>query len=483
MIVYKVGYGFDPFIHEAAVQAIEKLGQIKPLTPYYLGQYSIVIMMHALTGIKTIVWAKLLVPGLASLILPLVIIRWLHHHFAKQSWMTALLFLFILPLTAFIVTTPQNLAYIFLLFVLFWPSPHEHPSEKIIVWLCAIAALCTQPIAGIPAVILALIDNFRDRPAKRFFYPLLIIALIVALPLAFYIFARLDGDSVHLVWPDLQNLFSWLASENPNRESWWLNFIYWFKANNGILIALLAICGTTIAFKKNLSEMLERFVWPGLALVASAIVTSFVSFSFLIDYERSNYPDRILITASLFFIPLILFGFVTFANKLQKSSTFIAISWIIIIAATTTTSLYLSYPRFDHYFNSHGYATSKADLEAVRWIDADSKNKPHIVLANQQVSAGALREFGFKYYHKNDLFYYPIPTGGKLYPYFLEMVEKPKRQSVEEAMELAGVDQAYFVLNSYWWEYKKLAAQFAAIADREHSIGGGQISVFVFTKK
>ncbi|MCG2695722.1 hypothetical protein L6248_02210 [Candidatus Parcubacteria bacterium] len=141
--------------------------------------------------------------------------------------------------------------------------------------------------------------------------------------------------------------------------------------------------------------------------------------------------------------------------------------FLIFAAILISTSLYLSYPRFDHYFNSRCFSTSKNDIEAVNWIENNTESD-YIVLANQQVSAAALREFGFKKYYSpplidkerglgGEVFYYPVPTGGPLYQYYLDMVyEKPSRETMTKAMDLVGVSEGYFVLNKYWWAFDKI---------------------------
>jgi len=129
----------------------------------------------------------------------------------------------------------------------------------------------------------------------------------------------------------------------------------------------------------------------------------------------------------------------------------------------------------------------------VHWIanDADSD---YIVLANQQVSAAALREFGFKKYYKIqneidnrqstiDIFYYPIPTGGRLYQYYLDMVyKKPAKETMAEVMDFAGVRQSYFVLNKYWWAFPKILAEAKLEADSWTEIGQGEIYIFKYLK-
>jgi len=483
VVVYVVGYGFDPFIHEAAVQAIDKLGQIKPLTPYYLGQYSLVTVGHLLSGFDTSLIGKILVPTYAALLLPLLIFRWLKtHHGAEKDWGLAAVALLILPSVIFIVTTPQNLAYLFLAIVLFLPSPKPSRQEKIISALAALAALVTQPIAGIPAAAIVIGDYLRRNEFGKKLYPFLIALLSIAIPLSLYVFLILGSGQAALIWPRLDFLKELLPS-NPNQESWWLNFIYFYRGLWGFVLLGTVICGIYLAFKRKNAELVGRFTWPALALFISALITASLDFHFLIEYERSDYPLRIIITALLVSLPLIVIAFKALAVKLEKLSRWQTLCWLLIIVSAATASLYLSYPRFDHYHNSHSYATSKADILAVRWIEQNANGQPYIVLANQQVSAAALREYGFKTYYKDSIFYYPIPTGTPMYQYYLDMVDKPDRAAIIAAMDLAGVKRAYLVLNSYWWQYNKLVAQTTSLADTVTDIGDGQITVFLFTKK
>ena len=52
VIVYGVGYGFDPFIHQATIKFIDEFGAVSPKPLYYAGQYSLEIIAHKLTRIS-----------------------------------------------------------------------------------------------------------------------------------------------------------------------------------------------------------------------------------------------------------------------------------------------------------------------------------------------------------------------------------------------------------------------------------------------
>lgn len=484
VIIYGIGYGFDPFIHQATVTAIENLGRVFPLTFYYLGQYSLVTILHTLFGLTISFWDKLLVPGLAALLIPLVAYQKLKNHFSYSSLI--ILGLLLLPFSIIIVTTPQNLAYLFLILLIFWSLNLSSTGDYIILSLLSIAALVTQPIAGIPAL-LFVVWLILQKITKPKFQPTLHILVnllfILTLPLAFYLFTYHSyHESFILNLPALTDFLAFLVPQNPVKENWYLDLTYLFSHARGLVYLLLIMTGVMIASKNKLPSIVCRYGLPSLALICSALLTSAINFHFLIDYERYDYPERIITVAVIFALPFVIITLEKLFIRLQSSSYFVRSTWFIFLSACLTISLYLSYPRFDHYYNSHGYATSAADITAVTWIHEHGKATPYIVLANQQVSAAAIKQFGFAQYY-NDLFYYPVPTGGPLYQYYLELVKKPTRESVIKAMDLAQVTNAYVVLNDYWWAADKLGPELAAIADEAIALHGGQIQIFWFVKK
>ena len=51
------------------------------------------------------------------------------------------------------------------------------------------------------------------------------------------------------------------------------------------------------------------------------------------------------------------------------------------------------------------------------------------------------------------------------------------------AMDLAGVSQGYFVLNKYWWAFKKILDQAKLSASSFEEIDNGEVYVFKYERK
>ena len=511
-IVYKIGYGFDPFIHQATMDLIDKTGSVEPKPFYYLGQYSLIVILHKIIALPIVWLDKLLVPILAAIYLPTALYKILTKWFEdKRSVILTVLFLLILPFSFFIITTPQNFAYLLLLLIILLSLTCKNIYDLIIVYLLALTALIIQPIAGIPALLFALLLSIyhsdNSSQLKKIYYLLIFIISTIALPLSFWFveknnFGISEAQSPAGFWTSLSSL-SLPNLTMPNQENFILNFIYLYGFNLKIIIALIVIAGLIIAYKyKQQCQIFFIYILMSLALGLSYGLTKILPFNFLIDYERSNFPNRILLITAFFLLPLILTALYAFIHKTLKQGRIIKISLLIFLVILITASLYLSYPRFDKYHNSRGYSVSQNDIDVVHWIENNAQSD-YIVLANQQVSAAALREFGFAKYYQTplsreagegppastrgegvrEIFYYPIPTGGPLYQYYLGMVyEKPSRETMIAAMDLTGVNEAYFVLNKYWWAFDKILAEAKLEADEWQGLDNGEICVFRYEK-
>ena len=496
LFVFRLGFGFDPFIHAAALEVIDKTGQVLPKTPYYLGEYSLIMVFHKVFFIPLLWLNRFLVPLLASLALPYAVNRALGNwfHDSKKIFYT-IATLLILPAGIFIITTPQNLAFIFFLLAVLYGLNIKEPADLSFIYVFSLAALVCQPIAGIPALLFSLILTVRQSGIKTIrnsLYRLLYLISAASLPLVFYYLEKSSSNAAAAgsVWPQI---FSLPPSLFPNSENMILNWLYFFAFNLKFIIILLVLAGVIIAYKhRQHCRVFWFYLAMSICLFISYLLASLLPFQYLINYERANFADRILLESALFLLPFLLLVFYGFYIRLEKTNRIIKLAVVVFAALLITASLYLSYPRFDNYYNSHSFSTGRPDIDAARWIHNDASSTDYIVLANQQVSAAALHEFGFmKYYQprsairdpRSAIFYYPIPTGGELYQYYLDMVyDSPSRATMEKAMALAGVNTGYFVLNKYWWAFPKILAEAKLTADSWQEIDNGDVYVFKYLK-
>jgi len=488
LIVYKLGYGYDAFVHEATMRLISTTGSVEPKPFYYLGYYGLIVSLYKLFFIPISFLNKIIVPLLASVFIPAT----LYYSFGKifsgrNSFKLSLLLLLILPFSIFILSTPQNLAYLFLLLIIIISAGRNQADEILLIFL-AFATLIIHPIAGIPALIFAGINFIYNRELsiniKKTLIALGFLALCFALPLAFYISNKAQNQTSAVVTENttqqtIAPYLAWFVPHFPTGQNFILNFVYLFNFNINWLLVLLAAFGIYLAKDRKILYLF--FLCPAIALLSAYFFTSSLNFNFLISYEREDFANRIIICAVLFLVPFALLALQKICEKIFLQDKFIKVTLFVFLLILVTTSLYSSYPRRDNFKNSHGVSTNRNDINAVNWIEKNATGQDYIVLANQQVSAAALKEFGFKKYYKNDLYFYPVPTGGPLYQYYLKMVyDEPNQVNMNEAMNLAGVKLGYFVLNKYWWAFPKILEDAKTTAKNYEKFGDGDVYVFKY---
>lgn len=483
VLIYRIGYGYDPFVHQSTMDLIDRQGSVTPKPFYYLGYYGLLTVIHKITSISLVWLDKLAVPVLAAAFLPLAFFRLGQKYWPeKNNSLIMLLLLLMIPFGLFILSTPQNLAWLFLLLSICFGLINFRISL-----LLALATLTLHPLAGIPALILASsfgLSHYQKK-IKAIWLKLLNLTLFLgaslALPIAF-----LASGQAKLNW-SLSNYQSFLLALSPSlslpgKESWILNLAYFYGNNIHLIIIILVIFGCRQLYKKHHdNSKLAKPLFLAIALIFSYLFLSQLSFN-LISYEQNDFAERLLLAAMILLLPLMALGLAELNNRIRKQGRPYRLIMTLALLLAITASLYFSYPRQDNYHSAKAYAVSQSDLEAVEWIE-NQTTKPYIVLANQQTSAMALRQFGFGRYYGGQYFY-PIPTSSPLYQYFLDMVyQKADRATMEKAMDLGQVDEAYFILPKYWWAFPKVLAEAKLSADSWEKIGSGQLYVFKYSRR
>lgn len=498
LIVYKIGFGFDPFIHIATEKLIAAAGAVTPKTPYYLGQYAVVTILSHLTG-GPVEWIdRLLLPVMAAVYLPLTAAYLLRRGYKLDRRLTLLSAsgVLLVPLASFVVTTPQGLANLFTLAAALLGTAwlHDHRPPLLYVMLLAAAALAIHPLAGIPAGLFTLYLMFfklREwrhwavKTAKVVVFLSLFAAAAAVLPAVFTLgIPRSEGGaslSAVLRRPpaELLSLIPVGAPGIPSRFKPALDFAQLVVQNHAFILLILAAFGAAVLWRR---PGYRRTVWAvgGIAaalFVSVILLKSGVVYRHVIDYEQQNYGNRLFDIILLLTMPLALAAVAWWWRKLPVIDPGVRLFQVLLFAGAIAALAYAAFPRVDDFQLSRGYSVSVHDVNAVRKV-RETAVGPYVVLANQSVSAAALREYGFlKYY--GEQFYYSIPTGAPLYRAYLDMVyQGPSREVMTAAMKSAGAPTAYFVINRYWNNSERIVEAAKKTADEWFSIDDGEVYAF-----
>jgi len=509
LFVYKLGYGFDPFIHRATENTIADYGIIAPKPLYYIGQYTTIVLLSKILALPVAIIDLWLVPLLFSIYAPLTtyfafsnIIR--NVRFLPLAALAVLVF----PFTSFVVTTPQSFAnFITLIIIILSPVVLFGKQKHLLLALSVLtaSALFIHPISGIPALIfLALVatSSLPTESKKTFSVLQKIIILeifslsIIAFPIIFIINSQVSKnliakfDAATLTRPEIiKDIFSFVSFTVNNNYNLVLDVAYWFNNNFHLIILGFSLLGLSVLIRKyNISSAYIYIISFIVFIINFIVLRALISFPSLIEYEQANYPNRLREIGYYFLIPIFSHAVLFSVSRARKKTSALMLALALFLAIFISSSLYISYPRADEYYLDRGYNLTQSDINSVRFIEESAEND-FIVLANQMTSVAAIKEYGFKKYYRDahdpekSHFYYPIPTGDVLYEYYLTMVyDAPSKKTALMAADVVGVDSVYLVLDSYWDSYDRLVEEAKQEADFWQDIDQGKAHVFLFTR-
>ena len=479
-VVYVLGYGYDPFIHQATERIIAATGTITPTPLYYLGQYGIVVFIHKLSLLDLTLIDRLLVPVLAALFISTFTFFVFSHWFSKRFALLLSLAMLTIPFGGYIMTTPQNLANLwFLLTILLSLLYFRGKFSGLLLWLMAASTLAIHPIAGIPLLLtILLFQLFRtlyDSYAyHRVPYLLAALALSVALPLAFTV------NGAQLSIPSLRAVLSaFLPSTPPVHFDLALDIVYALWAYRVVIAAGILALGAWQLWRRNLLRNHLPYFAAGVVILLNFIfIRLFLDFPELHAYDQVAFTGRLGLLLLYALLPIFLFGLYVIVSRIAEQGLPGKIFLVLLLSGGVAASLYLSYPRLDSYGPAKFFSVSSSDIKAVRLIEQIAPTD-HVVLANQMLGAAAIQEFGFKRYYDGQ-FYYSSPNGSPrtLYDAYLSMVEQgAKKETMRNVMDATNVGTAYFVLNRYWNNSRAIAEQANLNADAVYSVDDGTVIV------
>lgn len=489
-IIYRIGYGFDGFLHIAGEQILLKTGTLNPKPFYYIGQYVFTTWLARMTMLPLAEIEKWLLPAIAAILLPASFA----FAFRKESWVGQVAAcLALLPLGMFVATTPQGLATIIglaaLILALSTRNKSVRPGAPLIL---AVWSIAIHPLAGIPMTLLVVaIIVFSQRKwfIKNLAWPFAALSGF-AIPLVFY-FASQYQNSLAIDW-NLNNVLrlsvwtSYLADLLPwlgNKFALWPAWSSLIGISLPALGLLACLAGIIILKGHERWTVLLLFIGATSLWIASGLLAGASDFTFLIQYEKGDYAGRLQQISTMILLVGGLPAMSLLLQRVSKAMPLVSVIAIALFGSIGAANAYNSLPRHDAVQPSRGWSTGADDVEAVRWIDRYAKDADYTVLANQSVSAAAVKELGFKRY-AGDIFFYPIPTGGPLYEVYLKMTyEDPSLDTIKDAAILGKTDLVFVVINDYWWNAPQLNQNIADISIANWSIDNGKVNIYVFDLK
>lgn len=463
LLLYPLGFGYDPFIHQATEQAIFNNGVIQPKPPYYIGQYALIVLLNKIIPLSVGLWDKILVPLASSIFIPLFMYEGLKEKTHDKAALLASLLLLALPLSMLITTTPQALANVYILLLVLTAQFKQPP--KYLMLLFTIAAVAIHPLAGLPALIFFVIWYILTHWGKNKKAVLALFSLLgsISLPLAFFLNSKMSPFSLTISFKGWNNL---IAVPQPLRLfNPFLDLVYQYAQVIPLLLLLGALIGSLIT--KELRSWRPYIITATILAINYALIKGFFTFTTVIDYEAGLFAKRIITIIGLVLIPVAYQAFKLIIKRIMGQPNLpIKLIALLIFTFTLVSGLYLRYPRKDNYVAAAALTVSQTDFDVVHIIEARHPEKDYIVYAPQLTSAAAVYTYGFNRYINNK-FFYPIPTSSAQYQTFLALIDK--NASPEELQALIKHVHAdiYLVIPDYWRNAKRRIDYYSSIADEE----------------
>lgn len=472
--VYQLGFGYDPFVHQAAERYLSTHGMISPASILYSGHYGLVVFFSRLLFLDPAFLDRALVP-IGTVVLALLLCQnslraWL----GKEARSISFFAFFLLPCLPLAFTVPHNLTYL-LLVVIILLLPKIRTSFEYL-WLggwIALFSLFIHPLLGIPITVLvscAGISRRLPRLAPFFAFFLTFFGMLAAFliylggahgSLLPFEFSRLTHAVIVLLGAPI---IPWTASAR-----YVLFYKFW------TIWPLLLIGGGFLGLRKlEPDKRILGCVLSGVALGVAMIalfLAAFVRIQNILPGEQFEFALRLRYTLPLFFLPGLFVLFHTYLSQAWPKKLLVG----VFVAVLATIVWYGSYPQYNIVMRQSAPGLRRADLEAVQRIEALSAGKPYLALTPQMVSAAALTTIGFEREVQTKVgprYLYPIPTGGELYAFYLRLWHVPDcHLFIQSVFDFISPKQLYIVMPQAWDPKGVIDARLRPCMDARESIG------------
>ncbi len=460
-IVYRLGFGFDPFIHQAAEQHLVTHGSISLQTPLYIGQYALVWLLEKISPFSVIQIDHWLVPILSLGLVPLL----------QRTHRLLPLALLLLPVSAFSFTIPFHLALLFFICTICLSQSPSRPRAFFFLGACALASILIHPLIGIPCLVFVL-GVFIGKTRWERFAPLIpVLGIPLGLLSAMATYATLQHANLSL--PTLGSIQASLTAlfgtpYHLSTAAIGLSFVYIFLSFWPLIFGLLGL-------QENLREQTpwkKYRLATALGLFAAAIILAcFIRLPDIIAHEQFEFPLRLLHVAPLLLLPDVAFFLDRHLAGQAKRNYFIAVGSACVIGMIAASQWFASYPQQNEISPRYAPSVSEHEYAALAWVEEQRDGKPFVVLSHQMLAAAALQQHGFDQTittcHGTHLSY-AIPTGGALYQDFLAVTRSTQLEETLKRVKTCYGDASLFIVLPRYWDQQGIRD--AALAPLSRSV-------------
>ncbi|MCC6639013.1 hypothetical protein IT409_00460 [Candidatus Falkowbacteria bacterium] len=475
-LVYRLGFGFDGFIHRASEQLLQSTGTIFPAPLYYIGHYTFTILVSTLTNISVITLDKIL-PLVLYALIPLT--AYAVYNSKKSAFFT--LILLTLPLSLFVNPTPQATSLVLSIIHLILLSLHAKDKSVSLVTIIMLIGtiVAIHPLSGIMLLVptfFAVIGFGHNKSAQ-----LSLAALAsILFPLAFIVASNFSPNAVVIDF----NFANLLRLPHPfiSNGNFVLDLIY--VIGNAIYTAVpFALIGIIyFAFSRRHAHLAPASAALITTTLGWVIMTVGLKFTTLAPSEVFVYTDRVRDIALMLSVFVIYQALVELFES-QRHDVFplkalLTLSFPLLV----TSSLYLSFPRFDTYEDSNFKNMTRDDVAVVHAIK-ERAHASYVTLTHQMTSIAALREFGFDnnvtLSNGRRVFLYPLPTGDVLHNEFTTLLDtQDVAQKIKDIKTLTNVNEIFVALPRSWTNFDAIQQKLSTHAQESFEVGA--IVVWLF---
>ncbi len=472
LFVYRFGFGYDPFVHQAAEHYLLAHGTLSPPSILYAGLYGLIVSLARLTQIDPAFLDRALVPVLSTIILSVVgkgsLSFWKERPLVRRS----LLALWIIPFLSLTFTVPHNLTYL-ILFSLILLLPRMQ--QRFFTWigaLLSVFALTIHPLLGIPCISLVM-SAWIARRFPRLAGLAAFIIPIVGLAAAFFLYIhRVHGVLLPFTGARfVETLYrlSSIPAIDPAVVWGWKAFYLFFSIWPFVFMGFGYV---------GLRMLPKDRAWIRHVLLGAALSTAVIAIGLaacvrlpnILPNEQFEFALRLRYALPLFFVP----GVMMFIDYWTQTRRHFVMSGLKI-ALLATMLWYLSYPQLNPVMHRSAPGVGQEEWQTIQLIEQLATTKEYLALTPQMVSAAALAQIGFERELQTTIgprYPYAVPTGGELYAFYLRLWhERDTRALLKGAQQLTKTTELFVVMPHAWDPNGVLDRRLRALASKTIPVG------------